>query len=88
MLPWDWDIDTQVSGSTLAYMGKHHNQTRYSYTAIDDPNIQRSYLLDVNAAIDERERGNGNNIIDARWIDVRNGLYIDITGLSETHPGR
>ena len=26
------------------------------------------------------------NIIDARWIDLRNGLFIDITGLSETHP--
>lgn len=26
------------------------------------------------------------NIIDARWIDVRNGLYIDITGLSELQP--
>jgi hypothetical protein len=26
------------------------------------------------------------NVIDARWIDIRNGLYIDITGLSETRP--
>jgi hypothetical protein len=26
------------------------------------------------------------NVIDARWIDIRNGLFIDITGLSETHP--
>lgn len=26
------------------------------------------------------------NVIDARWIDVRNGLYIDITGLSEAQP--
>lgn len=86
MLPWDWDIDTQVSGATLAYMGEHHNQTMYNYTATDGPDGQRTYLLDVNPASVERERGNGNNIIDARWIDVRNGLYIDITGLSETHP--
>ena len=86
MLPWDWDIDTQVSGATLAYMGKHLNQTMYNYTATDDRSVQRIYLLDVNPAIVERERGNGNNIIDARWIDVQNGLYIDITGLSETHP--
>jgi hypothetical protein len=34
----------------------------------------------------ERVRGDGMNIIDARWIDVHNGLYIDITGLTETHP--
>jgi hypothetical protein len=31
-------------------------------------------------------RGDGANIIDARWIDTRNGLFIDITGLAETHP--
>ena len=48
--------------------------------------MSRDYLLDINPAAVERERGDGFNIIDARWIDVRNGLYIDITGLSETHP--
>ncbi|KAI4189005.1 MAG: hypothetical protein L6R41_001759 [Letrouitia leprolyta] len=86
MLPWDWDIDTQVSGSTLAYMGEHYNQTRYDYVSNDNPPVKRTYFLDVNPAAVERERGNGLNIIDARWIDTRNGLYIDITGLSETHP--
>lgn len=40
----------------------------------------------MNPFIWERERGDGLNIIDARWIDVRNGLYVDITGLSEVHP--
>ncbi|KAL8895857.1 MAG: hypothetical protein Q9207_007980 [Kuettlingeria erythrocarpa] len=86
MLPWDWDIDTQVSGSTLAYMSKHYNNTHYDYVSNDEPPVKRTYLLDVNPASVERERGNGLNIIDARWIDTRNGLYIDITGLSETHP--
>ncbi|KAL8757815.1 MAG: hypothetical protein Q9199_001937 [Rusavskia elegans] len=86
MLPWDWDIDTQVSGSTLKYLGEHWNHTHYGYVSNDDPPVKRTYLLDINPASIERERGNGNNIIDARWIDTRNGLYIDITGLSETHP--
>ncbi|KAL8686251.1 MAG: hypothetical protein Q9218_007239 [Villophora microphyllina] len=86
MLPWDWDIDTQVSGSTLNYLGAHYNQSHYEYESNEDTSVKRTYLLDVNPAIKERERGNGNNIIDARWIDTRNGLYIDITGLSETHP--
>lgn len=85
MLPWDWDIDTQVSESTLNYMGKHHNGTMYNYVS-KDGQTKRTYLLDVNPAIVERVRGNGNNVIDARWIDTSNGLYIDITGLSETHP--
>jgi hypothetical protein len=90
MLPWDPDIDTQVSDLTLSYMANYLNMTVYHY--VDESNgIARDYLLDVNPWFFERERGDGMNIIDARWIDVRNGLYIDITGLSETeqdqHPG-
>ena len=86
MLPWDWDIDTQVSDSTLNFLGEHYNQTRYDYMSKDENPVKHTYLLDINPASVERERGNGLNIIDARWIDIHNGLYIDITGLSETHP--
>ena len=91
MLPWDWDIDTQVSGPSLMYLGKHFNGSIYDYSSADSdpdliPIVERQYLLDVNPAIIERDRGNGNNVIDARWIDIRNGLYIDVTGLSETEP--
>ena len=91
MLPWDWDIDTQVSGPSLMYLGKHFNGSIYDYSSADSdpdltPVVERQYLLDVNPAIVERDRGNGNNVIDARWIDIRNGLYIDVTGLSETEP--
>ena len=48
--------------------------------------MTRTYLLDVNPHSAERDHGDGFNIIDARWIDVHNGLFIDITGLSEAHP--
>ncbi|KAF2462382.1 LicD family-domain-containing protein [Lineolata rhizophorae] len=82
ILPWDWDIDTQVSDATLKYMGAHLNHTTYVYNS-DDKHTRRRYLLDVNPYSVERVRGNGKNIIDARWIDVSNGLYIDITGLSD-----
>lgn len=84
MLPWDWDIDTQVSGATLERMAKDLNRTTHHYTSLEH-GVSRDYLLDINPAAVERERGDGYNIIDARWIDVRNGLYVDITGLSETH---
>lgn len=91
MLPWDWDIDTQVSGPTLIYLGKQFNGSIYDYSSSDSdpdqhPVVERKYLLDVNPAIVERDRGNGDNTIDARWIDIRNGLYIDVTGLWETQP--
>jgi hypothetical protein len=78
-------MDTQVSDATLTYMGEKFNQTRHKYTP-PTGEAQREYLLDVNPMIVERERGDGMNVIDARWIDVSNGLFIDITGLSETHP--
>lgn len=84
-LPWDFDLDTQVADGTLQHIGRVHNQTKYPYVSYDGT-VQREYLLDVNPWIWERERGDGANIIDARWIDTRNGLFIDITGLSETHP--
>lgn len=85
MLPWDWDVDTQVSAATLQYLANNLNRTMHFYVS-QDKKVKRHYLLDVNPWIWERERGDGMNIIDARWIDVRNGLYIDITGLSEIHP--
>lgn len=84
-LPWDWDMDTQVSDSTLYHLGEKYNQTFHKYRS-DDGKTEREYLMDVNPMIVERVRGDGMNIIDARWIDVTNGLFIDITGLSETNP--
>ena len=85
ILPWDWDVDTQVSGATLSYMAKHHNRTTHEYVS-EDKAFRRKYLLDVNPWSAQRDNGDGANIIDARWIDTSNGLYIDITGLSELHP--
>lgn len=85
ILPWDWDVDTQVSGATLQFMAEHHNRTLHNYVS-EDGGIHREYLLDVNPWSRQRDRGDGANIIDARWIDTSNGLYIDITGLSEVYP--
>ena len=95
-LPWDWDIDTQISVPTLMYLAESYNSTIYKYTSATDTVVNavtkeeeliaREYLLDINPAIHTRRRNKGRNVIDARWIDIRNGLYIDITGVAETHP--
>ncbi|KAK6955413.1 hypothetical protein Daesc_003050 [Daldinia eschscholtzii] len=45
--------------------------------------INKTYLLDVNPYHTDLTRGNGANVIDARWIDVDTGLFVDITGLAE-----
>ncbi|KAF7945357.1 hypothetical protein EAE96_010132 [Botrytis aclada] len=88
IMPWDWDLDTQVSAATLAWLGENMNMTMHNYTARadDGTTVTREYLLDINPNHVERVRGDGMNVIDARWIDVRNGLFIDITGLTEVNP--
>ncbi|KAL4964490.1 putative mannosylphosphate transferase (Mnn4) [Aspergillus stella-maris] len=81
IMPWDWDIDTQVSETTLFRLADEFNGTEYHYNTTN-PDVEHSYLLDINPWARQRDRGMGLNIIDARWIDMKTGLYIDITGLS------
>ncbi len=88
-MPWDWDLDTQISAATLEWLGKELNMTMHNYTSVGregGEKVERQYLLDVNPNYVDRVRGDGMNVIDARWVDIRNGLFIDVTGLSETNP--
>lgn len=86
IMPWDYDLDVQVSTTTLYYLGKNYNRTEHSWT-YEDPiagtEMNKTYLLDINPHHVELTRGDGKNIIDARWIDTSNGMFIDITGLAE-----
>ncbi|KAI5295888.1 hypothetical protein KEM52_006604 [Ascosphaera acerosa] len=83
ILPWDWDVDVQVAHQTLLYIGERLNGTVTEYPT--DDGSTRTYLLDVNPHSRVTGREDGKNIIDARFIDMRNGLYIDITGLHESN---
>jgi hypothetical protein len=71
--------------NTLARMGVQFNQSIIKYES-KDGHFHREFLLDVNPWAAWRDRGPGHNVIDARFIDTHNGLYIDITALSELHP--
>jgi len=131
IMPWDDDIDVQVSDTALRYMGDRWNMTLHQFDldtlhinrvatksrnvdnkdgnkdgSKDDNNEDnkendnddinnhthaltartRTYLLDVNPNSIHRHRGDGVNLIDARWIDVENGMFVDITGLTELDP--
>lgn len=83
--PWDTDIDVQVPILELHKLGRHFNQTIIVENA-GDRNYNFDglgrYFVDVGSSITHRTKGNGNNNIDARFIDIDTGLYIDITGLS------
>ncbi|KAF3095519.1 hypothetical protein TWF569_002600 [Orbilia oligospora] len=84
ILPWDTDLDVQVSEATLKSLAENLNMTTWSYNFEED-NFQRDYLLDINPYWTNRLRGTAANLIDGRWIDKSTGLFIDITGLSQTH---
>ena len=67
------------------HLADHYNQTTFRYKPWTR-SAKRKYLLDVNPWCRESDHGQGLNVIDARWIDMQNGLYIDITGLRELSP--
>ncbi|CAK7892050.1 hypothetical protein CAAN3_01S08262 [[Candida] anglica] len=85
-MPWDSDMDVQVSMKSLTILARRYNQTLVVDTSIQDGyNVGfGQYLLDVGPTLFHRERGNGNNVIDARFIDISTGVYVDITALSFT----
>jgi hypothetical protein len=78
----------QVDVTTLQTLAEEYNGT--VWTAVPSTTganpEPRDYLLDVNPYWVERVHGDGFNFIDARFIDTRNGLYVDITGLTELDP--
>ncbi|PNY21905.1 Protein MNN4 [Tolypocladium capitatum] len=87
IMPWDTDLDVQVSNNTLQWMGDHLNRTEYEYNSTQSQTT-KTYLLDVNPHHVEIGPGEGENIIDARWIDTATGMFIDITGVRERDPSR
>ncbi|KAH6622796.1 LicD family-domain-containing protein [Chaetomium tenue] len=108
ILPWDGDVDAQVSGQTLGWLVEGGwNQSRFRFfweeEDYDEECVgecgeedgergrrrgvrQREYFLDVNAFATQTGRSGGENVIDARWIDVETGVFVDITVLSERDP--
>ncbi|AGO11067.1 AaceriAFR416Cp [[Ashbya] aceris (nom. inval.)] len=77
--PWDGDHDVQMPIRHLHMLAERFNQT----VVVDDPTVGNGrYFIDVTSSITSRIHGNGKNNIDARFIDVDSGLYVDITGLS------
>ncbi|AAS53787.2 AFR416Cp [Eremothecium gossypii ATCC 10895] len=77
--PWDGDHDVQMPIRHLHMLAERFNQT----VVVDDPTVGNGrYFIDVTSSITSRVHGNGKNNIDARFIDVDSGLYVDITGLS------
>jgi hypothetical protein len=110
IMPWDYDLDVQVSAVTLQFLAEQYNRSTHEYyyddsdsdsdssslsgsgsriesgggaTMMRNQQKKKTYLLDVNPHHGDLTKGNGANIIDARWVDTSNGMFVDITGLRE-----
>ena len=85
-LPWDSDIDVIVTMETLNLLARNFNQTLIvDYSSKDGfQSAATGFLIDINPAYYSRVKGDGNNVIDGRLIDINTGLYLDITALAWT----
>ncbi|KAK5289522.1 mannosyltransferase [Exophiala xenobiotica] len=84
-LPWDNDIDVQMSVETLAGLAPH-NMSEYHHPVAGEER-PRVYLLDINPHYTIASTRDVANKIDARWIDTTNGKYVDITAV-HVSPGK
>lgn len=84
ILPWDSDLDVQVSEVTLAYLAKYYNMTNYHFS-VPEIRTGRSYLLEINPHYTTGGTEDQFNVIDGRWIDTDTGLFIDISTVRKNH---
>ena len=84
ILPWDSDIDVQVSETTIAYLAKYYNMTEYHFS-IPEIEAGRNYLLEINPHYTIRGIEDKLNVIDGRWIDTDTGLFIDISTVRKNY---
>lgn len=82
MFPYDVDIDIQMTAAELARLSRHYNQT----LVVEDPTEGYGrYLIDCGSYIHNRDESHTGNHIDARFVDIDTGIYIDITSLAKSN---
>ena len=79
IMPWDSDIDVQMTNDTVHMLASYYNMTIHSFDISDDE--KRDYMLEVNPKYTDPSYADTLNVIDARWIDTETGLFIDITAV-------
>lgn len=77
-MPWDSDVDVQISESSIRYLADYYNMTIHHYK-LPGASSGRDYMLEVNPHYKNTSTTDRLNVIDARWIDTETGLFIDIT---------
>lgn len=82
-MPYDQDMDIQMPIAEMDRLARKYNNTLIVVNPKGNEQGEGGqYLLEVAPTYVERRRGNGNNVIDARFVDTSTGTYIDLTGLA------
>lgn len=82
-LPWDQDIDVQITAKSLLRLANEFNQSIVIDYEDGHPEATgRLYFLDVNPHFQSSGFETSTNVIDARFIDIATGMYVDITSLT------
>lgn len=63
-----------MTNTTVAFLANYYNMTIHTFK-------KRDYLLEVNPKYTNPSYSDYLNVIDARWIDINTGLFIDITAV-------
>lgn len=86
IMPWDSDIDVQVTDKTMHFLAKYYNMTEYTFK-LPNSRLSRTFLLEINPR-HVILKNDWQNMIDARWIDTSSGLFIDITSVRKDEDAR
>ena len=78
LFPFDEDIDIQMPASDLASFCKSYNQ---SLVVEEITEGFGKFFIECSSFVHHRGKSFKENHIDARFIDIDTGSYIDITGL-------
>ncbi|CAI7627982.1 unnamed protein product [Penicillium pancosmium] len=81
IFPWDNDLDVQISEPTIHFLADYYNMTEHHFEIPDGEAEGRKYLLEINQHYAVKDYRDRLNVIDARWIDMSSGLFIDITAV-------
>ncbi|MCJ1321300.1 hypothetical protein MMC15_006644 [Xylographa vitiligo] len=80
-LPWASNVAMHIPLSNLTFLAAYYNMTVHSYGI-------SQYLLDINPWYGERNGStDAGNVVDARWIDMQTGLYVDVTAVGDRWGG-
>ena len=84
ILPWDSDIDVMVTEKSIEHLAGYYNMSVFHVGMIDEVQGEEAkrfeYLLEVNPHWKNATEDDVNHI-DARFVDMESGLFIDITTL-------